>query len=758
MRKSLLALALAAVMGQAAAMEPFQVDDIRVEGLRRISAGTVFNYLPVQVGDRVTGSQAASAIRSLYDTGFFQDVTLRRDGNVLVVDVAERPAIARIELHGNNEMGDDDLLKALEGAGLAKGKTLDRSLLTQVQRELRQQYFSLGYYDVEVESTVSPLPRNRVSVRLDVKEGEPAAVQEIQFVGNSAFDDDTLRDTFEMGPVPWYRFFSDADRYSRQRLAGDLERLRSYYQDRGFVNFTITSTQVSISPDRRRIHVTVNLDEGEQFRVGEVKLAGDLIYPEETLRKLVELKPGALYSRSQVVSTAEALRDKLGERGYAFANINPVPEVNEDEGTVDVTIYVDPAERVYVRQINISGNETTRDNVIRRELRQYEGAWLSTEDVSESRNRLNRLGFFDDVSIETPRVSGSRDQVDVDVSVKERLSGSIKAGIGYGTSQGLLLNFGVQQDNVFGSGDRLAFNANNDSSNTVYRLSYLDRFYTTSGIDRNVSLAYRDTDASEADLSDYGVKSITGTYGYNLPVSSNDTIGADLEVENLDLTLNDEPTDIQQSFVNDYGKQNTTYRVALSWTHDTRNRAVFPSEGSQQTASLTAAIPGSELEYYKASYSHRRYQALADWLTLALEGSVAYGDGYGTNSRLPFFENYFAGGISTVRGFDGNSLGPRDENDDPIGGNARVLGTAELRFPPPGSEDSSFRFTTFVDAGQVYYTYDENVDLGNLRYSAGLGMIWYSPLGPLTMSVARPLNEESNDDKQFFQFSLGTFF
>ncbi|WP_440995605.1 outer membrane protein assembly factor BamA [Arhodomonas sp. SL1] len=758
MRRSLVALAFSLAVAPVAAMEPFQVEDIRVEGLRRISAGTVFNYLPVQVGDRISEEQVGRAIRSLYDTGFFQDVTLRRDGDVLVVEAVERPAIARIELHGNNEVGDDDLLAGLEGAGLAEGQTLDRALLARVERELRQQYFSLGHYDVQVDSTVSPLPRNRVSVRLDIREGEPAAVQEIQFVGNERFDDDDLRDAFEMGPVPWYRFFSDADRYSRQRLAGDLERLRSFYQDRGFVNFTITSTQVSISPDRRRIHVTVNLDEGEQFRAGEVSLAGDLVYSEEELRDVVALEPGTLYSRSAVVETSEAFRDKLGERGYAFANVNAVPEVNEEEGTVDVTFFVDPAERVYVRRINISGNERTRDDVIRRELRQYEGAWLSTEDVAESRRRLDRLGFFDNVNIETPRVPGSQDQVDVDVSVQERLSGSIRAGIGYGTDQGLLLNFGVEQDNVFGSGDRLAFNANNDDANTVYRLSYLDRYHTLSGIDRNISLAYRDTDADEADLSEFGIKSMTGTYGYRVPVTGNDTIGADIEVEDLELELNQEPTEIQQAFVDRNGTTNTTYRIALSWNRDSRDRAIFPSEGSQQRLSLTTAIPGSDLEYYRATYRHQRYAAIADWLTLAMEGSLAYGDSFGGTERLPFFENFYAGGNNSVRGFSSNSLGPRDENDDPVGGNFRALGSVELRVPPPGDGDSDIRFTTFVDGGQVYNTYDQDVDAGAIRYAAGLGMIWYSPVGPLSMSVAYPLNDESGDDTQFFQFSLGTFF
>ncbi len=754
-----LCLALWAVVATAQT-EPFEVEEIRVEGLQRIATGTVFNYLPIQVGDQITGDRVADAIRALYDTGFFQDVRLQRDGDSLVVEVTERPAVARIEIFGNSEISEDNLLQGLRDAGLAQGRTFNRSLLANIERALQQQYFALGLYDVQVESTVSPLPRNRVSVRLDIREGEPAAVREVVFVGNRTFDDGTLRDVFQLGPSSWWAIFSSSDKYSQQKLAAGIDALRSYYQDRGFINFTVNSTQVSISPNRRRITVTVNVDEGEQYRIGEIDLAGRLIFPEEELRALFETAPGDLFSRRAITDTQGAMRDKLGARGYAFANVNAVPEIDEQARTVDLSFFIDPAERVYVRRINIRGNERTRDDVIRRELLQLEGAWLSTERLRDSQDRLGRLGFFQDVNIETPRVPGTGEQVDVDVTVMERLSGSLQAGVGYGTDQGVLLNFGIQQDNALGSGDRIGFSANNSRINTIYQLSYLDRFYTKEGIDRYVSIAYRETDTGEADLAEYDVTSITGSYGYRFPVSEQVTIGTDLEYEDLELRLRDDPTQLQQSFVDRYGNRNSIYRVALSWTRDSRDSAIFPSRGGQQQITTDIAIPGTDLEYYRVNYSHRQYLPITSTVTLALEAQIGYADGYGDTEQLPFFENFYAGGTSTVRGFRSNTLGPRDENDDPVGGNARALGRVELRFPPPGIEGaaSSTQIGVFVDAGQTWNTYNQDIDFGELRYATGLSLTWYSPLGPLTMSIAQPLNDEPGDETQFFQFSLGTFF
>lgn len=743
-----------------AAFARFQVADIRIEGLQRIAPGTVFNYLPLQVGDEATDERVAASIRALYETGFFQDVSLSRDGRILVVEVVERPAIATIEIFGNSELGDENLLEGLRGAGLAKGRTFNPALLSAIERTLEEQYFSLGIYDIDVESTVSPLPRNRVSLRIDVREGPPAAVRQVRFVGNRDFDDERLEEVMQLGPRAWWALFSDADKYSRQRLSADIEALTSFYRDRGYINFTVTSTQVSISPDRRYITVTVNVDEGRQFTVSEVSLAGELIYPAETLREEITIQPGDRFSGRQLTESADAIRERLGERGYAFANVNPIPEVNDEAGTVALTFFVDPAEQVTVRRVNVRGNTRTQDAVVRREMLQPEGGVLSPDRLERSRQRLGRLGFFEDVNIETPRVPGTRDQVDVDVTVTERLSGSVQAGVGYGTEQGVLFNFSVQQDNILGTGDRAVLSANNSQVNTVYRASYLDRFYTRDGISRNMALTYRSTNAEEAELADYDIRSLTGEYGYRIPVTENDSVGVGLAYEQLTLDLGPEPTEIQRAFVAREEEDNSTVRLDLSWNRDTRNRAIFPTSGGLQTVSLEHSIPGTDLEYYRASYTNRRFFPLTDTLTFTVEGSVAYGDGFGGTDQLPFFENYYAGGISTVRGFRPNSLGLRDENDDPIGGNARALGSAAIQFLPPWAENdaSSVRFSVFVDAGQVWNTRTQDPSGADLRYAGGLGFTWYSPLGPLTMSVAEPLNKEPSDETQFFQFSLGSFF
>ncbi|MEX0450811.1 outer membrane protein assembly factor BamA [Spiribacter sp. 218] len=745
--------------------QAFTIEEIRIRGLDRIAEGTVLNYLPLDVGDELDGTDSADAVEALFDTGFFDDVELLRDGNALIIQVTERPAIARIEFIGNDAIAGDRLREGLAGAGLGEGQSFDRSLLATIERELEQQYFALGYYDIDVQSTVSPLPRNRVGLRLDIEEGEPASVQPIRFIGNRAFDTDELRDRFEMGPAPWWAFLSNRDKYSRERLAADLERLRAFYRDRGYADFDIESTQVTISPDRQRIHVTVNIDEGVQYTVGDIELAGELIYDEAELRPLLAIESSEIFNQRGITRTIEALREKLGERGYAFARINPLPELREADQTVDLTFFVDPAERVYVRRIRISGNETTRDDVIRTELRQYEGTWLSTKDLRDSESRLGRMGFFSDVRIDTPRVPGTSDQVDVEVNATERLSGSLRAGVGFGTDQGVILNLGIQQDNVFGTGDRAEFVANSDDSDTTYRLSYLERNYTMSGIDRRYAVSFRERDADEADLADYGLQTATASYGYRIPVTSNDRVGVDVEYDDVSLEFNN-PSNIQRDFETRNGPDNTVIRTNLSWTRDTRNTAIFPTAGARQQTRLEVALPGvSDLEYYRLSYEQSRYVALSERFTLVLDGTLSYGDAYGEGETLPFYENFYAGGITTVRGYESNSLGPRDDNDDPTGGNLRLLGRAEVRFPiAEDSDGNNLRVSTFVDAGQVWDRDREaaegpgDVSLSDLRYAAGLGLVYYSPIGPLTMSVARPLNDEQGDETQFFQFTIGAFF
>jgi len=745
--------------------QAFTIERIELRGLDRIAEGTVLNYLPLSAGDEVTPTTSANAIEALFDTGFFDDVQLLAEGDTLIVEVRERPAIAQIEFTGNDSIDGDRLRDGLAGAGLGEGQSFDRSLLATIERELEQQYFALGFYDTDIQSTVSPLPENRVSLRIDVTEGEPASVQAIQFIGNRDFDTNALRDRFNMGPKSWWAVLSDRDKYSRERLSADLERLRAFYRDRGYANFQIESTQVTITPDRQRIHITVNVNEGLKYTVGDIALAGDLVFPEATLRELLSIETGETYNQRGITQTINALREKLGERGYAFARINPLPERRDDDQTVDLTLFIDPAERVYVRRIRISGNETTRDDVIRTELRQFEGTWLSSDDLRQSEERLGRMGFFSDISIDTPRVPGTNDQVDVEVNAVERLSGSLRAGLGYGSDQGVILNLGVQQDNVFGTGDRAEFVANSNDSDTLYRLSYLERNYTLSGIDRRYAVSFRDRDADEADLADYSVETSTASYGYRIPVSANDRIGADLEFEQLALEFRT-PNVVQRDFLANNGDDNTVVRANLSWVRDTRNQAIFPSRGARQSARVEVVIPGlSDVEYYRVDYEQSRYLALSERLTLAFDGTVSYGDAYGDTVNLPFYENFYAGGISTVRGYERNSLGPVDASEDSTGGNLRLLGRAELRFPlgDNGGEDN-LRASTFVDAGQVWDL--ERTDLkgpgdfslADLRYTAGVGLVYYSPIGPLSMSVASPLNDEAGDQTQVFQFTIGAFF
>ena len=759
------AIALLLLVLMVGSAQAFTIERIELRGIERIAEGTVLNYLPLSPGDEVTQQSSAEAIEALFETGFFDDVQLLADGNTLIVEMRERPAIAQIEFTGNDSIDGDRLRDGLAGAGLGEGQSFDRSLLATIERELEQQYFALGFYDTDIQSTVSPLPGNRVSLRIDVTEGEAASVQAIRFIGNQDFATDTLRDRFEMGPKSWWAFLSSRDKYSRERLSADLERLRAFYHDRGYANFQIESTQVTITPDRQRIHITVNLDEGIRYTVGDIALAGDLVFPEATLRELLAIESGETYNQRGITRTVEALREKLGERGYAFARINPLPERRDEDKAVDLTFFIDPAERVYVRRIRISGNETTRDDVIRTELRQYEGTWLSTADLRDSESRLGRMGFFGDVSIDTPRVPGTSDQVDVEVNTTERLSGSLRAGVGFGSDQGFIVNLGIEQDNVLGTGDRAEFVANSNDSDTVYRLSYLERNYTLSGIDRRYAVAFRDRDAEEADLADYGVETATGSYGFRIPVSGNDQIGADMEFESINLELSS-PTAFQQEFVTNNGPDNRVLRGNLSWTRDTRNRAIFASKGARQNAGIEIAIPGlSDIEYYRLNYRQSRYVALNPRFTLVLDGTVAYGDVYGEGITLPFYDNFYVGGITSVRGYQRNSLGPRDENDDPVGGNLKVVGRAEIRFKLTEDTDgNNLRGSTFIDAGQVWDLERTDLDgpgefnFSDIRYAAGAGLVYYSPIGPLSMSVAQPLNDKPGDQTQIFQFTIGASF
>ena len=764
MQRLMGASALALVMGLApipsvAVDRDFVVADIELEGLQRIAPGTVLTYLPVSVGDSIAAGQSADIIRALFATGFFSDVSLRRRDDVLIVVMEERPAINEIRISGNRDIKTDQLLDALRQVGMARGRVFNRTVLERMENELLQQYFARGKYNVQVDVEVESLARNRVDVVIDIAEGRVARIQQVRVVGNEVLSERELTRRLESGSKRWYNPFSRRNQYSRQKLAGDLETLRSRYLDDGYVNFNIDSTQVTLTPDRRDIYVTINLDEGEQYVVREINLAGNLIVSEEELRSLLEIAPGDVFSRRQITNSANAISRRLGDEGYAFANVNPIPELTEEGNEVALTFFVDPGQRVYVRRINFTGNARTQDEVFRREMRQMEGGWYSTSNVERSRVRLQRLPYVENVNLETRRVPGTDDQVDLDISVTERLSGSFMVGLGYSQSQGLLFNTSLSQDNFFGSGNRVSVAFNNSRVNRIYSFSFFNPYYTIDGVSRGFDIFYRETDAAEADISRYSSDRFGLSVTYGIPLTEFNTFRITPGFESVRIKTSDRtPNEITDFLRDNDGPDFNLYTLNASLTHDTRDRTVFAERGNLQRVNLEVALPGSDLEYYRVDYRNQYFLPVRENLTLKLHGEAAYGDAYGNTSDLPFFEKYFAGGTRSVRGFRDFSLGPTDSNNDPFGGNFRVVGGAELIFPPPFLDNMpSVRVSLFLDAGQVYASYDD-FDAGEIRYAVGAGMTWLSPVGALTFSLAKPLNDKPEDRTQSFQFNIGASF
>lgn len=757
-RNLVLLLLMLVVVLPAQAFEPFVVRDIRVEGLRRISPGTVFNYLPVNVGDRFDELESEHAIRALYKSGYFRDIRLARDGDVLIVKVQERPAIASIKIQGNDDIETEPLLKSLKEIGLAEGNVFNRALLERVEQELERQYYARGKYGVRIETTVTPLERNRVGILIDVSEGVVARIKQINIVGNTVFDDETLLDQFEQSTTNWLSFYSKDDQYSKQKLAADLEALRSYYQDRGYIKFNVDSTQVSITPDKKDIYITINVTEGKQYRVKEVRLSGDMVVPPEELFPAFRINAGDVFSRKRVTDTVTRISDRLGNEGYAFANVNTVPDVNEETREVVLTFFVDPGKRVYVRRINFAGNTKTRDEVLRQEMRQMEGGWFSAAKVERSRTRLQRLGYFEEVNVETPAVPGSTDQVDVNYSVSEQPSGSISLGLGFSQSSGLMLNGSISQQNFLGTGRHLSATINNSSVTKQYSFSYTNPYYTVDGVSRGFGGYYRETDADNANIANYATDTYGASMSYGFPISEHNFFNFSLEAQNLKLKPAWDASRQITDFVDDHGTRFKSLAATASLAYDTRNRRIFPSTGGLRRVSLEAKIPGSELEYYKANLRIEQYVPLTQQFIFHAKTDVGYGDGYGDFSKLPFFENFYAGGVRSVRGFEDNTLGPQDSNGDPLGGSLKTTGVAEIIFPPPFmTESNSLRLSTFFDIGNVYDGAD-SFDAGDLRMSVGVGAIWLSPVGPLAVSFAKPLNDKDEDQVQMFQFSLGAGF
>lgn len=735
--------------------DSFLVEDIQVKGLQRISAGTVYNYLPVTVGERFSMKKAGSAIKALFKTGFFKDVALEREGTILVVNVVERPSIAKIIFEGNKDLSSDDLTKALNKIGLAEGKVFNRQVLDKVEQELRRQYFSHGKYGLKIKTDVSRLTRNRVGIHIDISEGRVAKIKQINVVGNKVYENEELIDEFELSTTNWLSFYTKDDQYSKQKLSADLERLRSYYLDRGYISFSIESTQVAITPDKKEIYVTVNVKEGEQFMLEKVKLSGNLVIDPEEIIKLVQVGPGEIFSRKNATQTSKAISDRLGEEGYAFANVNMVPQINEEQKTVEMTFFVDPGKRVYVNRINMSGNTKTRDEVLRRELRQMESSWASTKKIERSKIRLERLGYFEEVNVETPAVVGTPDQIDVNYSVVEKSSGNLTAGVGFSQTQGIVFNANVSQDNVFGSGKRINLAFNNSDVSTRYSFGYFDPYFTLDGVSLGFNVGYSARDAKEANIARYSTDIFNAGFNFGIPLNEHDRLRFNADVKHTKLRTSEFSSTEIEDFVNKNGNKFLTFPVAIGWTHDTLNRAIFPNRGGQQRLSALATIPGSDLEFFKVSYKHQIYFPLAKDFTFRLLGEVAYGGGYGSTDDLPFFEHYFAGGVRSIRGFDDNTLGPRDSRNDPFGGSSKIVGKAELFFPVPFLEDvKSVRIGSFFDAGTV----SDGFKVSNMRYSVGLSGEWLSPFGALAVSFAIPLNADDDDEEQIFQFSFGSGF
>jgi outer membrane protein insertion porin family len=739
------------------AVEPFKVRDIRVEGIQRTEAGTVFSYLPVKVGDTIDDAKAAAAIKALYATGFFSDVRLEYDGDVLVVQVQERPAIAEVNIEGSKDIGKDQLKEALKQIGLAESRIYDKSLVDKAEKELKRQYLTRGKYAAEIVTTVTPLERNRVGLSFNIKEGDGAKIREINIIGNKVYPEKDLLDLFVLTTPGWFTWYSKNDQYSKQKLAGDLETLRSFYLNRGYLEFAVESTQVSITPDKLGIYITVNVSEGPRYTVTDVKLSGQFIVPEAELRKLVSVKPGDIFSRERVTESSKRIADRLGNEGYSFANINANPDIDKEKHTAAFNFVVDPGRRVYVRRVNISGNSRTKDEVIRREVRQMEGGWYSIEKINRSKERIDRLGFFSEVTVETPAVPGTTDQVDVNFNVVERSTGAITVGAGYSSSDHLVLSAGVSQNNVFGTGNSLSFQVNSGSINKTYSLSFVDPYWTPEGISRGYDLYRRKVNATTLTLAPYE----TDTYGagirFGIPLNETDSVsvGAGYESTRVGLVSNSPIQFI--NFVNLFGERTSTVRGDLGWSRDSRDSVIYPTKGRLQRAFAELGAPGGDLRYYKLTYQQQYLTPLTSDVTMLLNGDVGYASGY-DGRPLPFFKNFYAGGVTSVRGYLTSSLGPQDPQGNSLGGSKKVVGNAELLFPLPGlKNDKSVRMSAFFDAGNVYGQ-GEKVEFNKLRYSAGVALSWYSPVGPLKLSIGNPIHRQPGDHVERFQFTFGTNF
>ena len=760
--KKLAGLILLFCISSAWAIEPFTIKDIRVEGIQRTEAGTVFSYLPVKVGDTMDNEQASAAIHALYATGFFKDVRLKVERSVLVVQVRERPSIASIEVNGAKDFPKDQLKESMKFAGLAEARIFDKGALDKATQELKRQYVARGKYAVKVTTTVTELERNRVSIVFNVVEGEVSKIKQINLIGNHAYKEAELLDLMKLGTPGWFAWFSSNDQYSKQKLSADLETLRSYYMDNGYLEFNIDSTQVSITPDKRDIYITINFTEGEKYTVAKVSVSGDALLAKAGIDKgeienLVQIKSGDTFSRKNMTDTSKKIGEHLGQQGYAFANVNAIPDIDKEKHQVSFNFGVELGQRVYIRRINVAGNNKTRDEVIRREFRQTEAEWFDVEKIKKSKQRVDKLDFFSEVNIETPAVQGAADQVDVNVSVKEKSTGSIAVGAGFSSGEGLVLTGSVTQANLFGTGKYLSTQINTGKINQVYSVSYTNPYFTDDGVSRGFDVYKRNTDSQSTAVSQYSSHTLGSGVRFGVPIGEDETISYGLAVERTQLGIFlSSPVRLQQ-YVNTYGTTNSNLLGTIGWGRDSLDSAIYTTAGTMQRASAEISLPVFDVRYYKLDYQHQWFHPLSKDITLLLHGEAGIAGGY-NGKELPFFKNFYAGGPGSVRGYDANSLGPRDSTDAVLGGPRRVLGGVELLVPFPGAgNEKSVRLSGFIDGGAVYGSGDLPGSAG-LRYSTGVAVTWISPVGPLKFSYAIPINKKPVDKLQRFQFTLGSVF
>jgi outer membrane protein insertion porin family len=776
----------------------FTVGDIRVEGLQRVSEGTVFNYLPVNIGDDLSPQRIRESVRALYATGFFRDVELRRDGSVLVVAVKERPSIESFEIKGNKEIKTEELTKVLRNVGLSAGKTFDRSVLEGIQQELTDQYFSRGKYGVRIDTTVDDQPENRVRIKVDIKEGTRARIRQINIVGNTRFKQKDILETLELKTPRWNSWYKQNDRYSKESLQGDLEKVRSYYQDRGYANFQIESAQVTISPDKDDMFITVSVSEGAVYKLSEVKLAGNTKVPADQLKAFILVKPGETFSQKMIAASQELIQNRLGAEGYAFAKVDPVPKLDEATKEVSLTFLVDPGKRVYVRHINFGGINRTNDVVLRREMRQLEGAWVSNLALERSKQRIQQLPYIEKVEFEKNKVEGSDDQLDVDFTIKEGPSATLQGGIGYSESSSFMLNGSYADSNFMGTGERVALELNTGRYQKVYSFSHTNPYTSIDGLSRTWSLRYSNVTQFVSASSDFSSKTIAAGLEYGYPITEKQVIRFGTTLQHAELLTTSSGSAIQaqnwvqqngnpysrsavDNFGNIYeffGSKFNALELTAGWFMNSLNRGLFPDAGQRMQFSLSSTVPGSAVEYYVANYDYVRYIPIWRRFVGSVHFQVAYGDGFGDTTGLPPYRQFYAGGPDTVRGYRESRLGPKDNFTNPYGGNLLTVARAELIVPVPAKWQTSARVSLFYDIGNVFSTNDRIQFYGqdgitpvtykfkydNLRHSTGLAVQWLAPLGIFRFSYALPLNASKGnnvvfpDEKEQFQFSVGQAF